>query len=257
MTRIHALSTSLLALSFVGTSAIAEEMNTEKSGWEHSVEIYALALNIRGDSTIGNLSTDVDVDPKFIMDHIDMGAMLRLEGIYNNQWGYYIDYSYMNLSASTDSVLNKNRELLKGKAEIRQGVLEAKGFKRYQYDFGSIDYMFGIRWWDNDIDAKLYTSGGKLGTSKSINEDWVDYLIGARWITDITEQWQFHASIDAGLSGDTIFTSSVLTGVRYEMNEWSDLNMAYKSTWVDYDNEGTFTYNTASQGFLVGVGLYF
>lgn len=257
MTRIHALSTSLLALSFVGTPAIAEEMNTEKSGWEHSVEIYALALNIRGDSTIGNLSTDVDVDPKFIMDHIDMGAMLRLEGIYDNQWGYYIDYSYMNLSASTNSVLNTSLELLKGKTEIRQGVLEAKGFKRYQYDFGSIDYMFGIRWWDNDIDAKLYTSGGKLGTSKSINEDWVDYLIGARWITDITEQWQFHASIDAGLSGDTSFTSSVLTGVRYEMNEWSDLNMAYKSTWVDYDNEGTFTYNTASQGFLVGVGLYF
>ena len=257
MTRIHALSTSLLALSFVGTSTIAEEMNTEKSGWEHSVEIYALALNIRGDSTIGNLSADVDVDPKFIMDHIDMGAMLRLEGIYDNQWGYYIDYSYMNLSASTNSVLNTNLELLKGKTEIRQGVLEAKGFKRYQYDFGSIDYMFGIRWWDNDIDAKLYTTNGNLSSSKSLNEDWVDYLIGARWINDITDKWQFHASIDAGLSGDTSFTSSVLTGVRYEMNEWSDLNMAYKSTWVDYDNEGTFTYNTASQGFLVGVGLYF
>ncbi len=257
MTRIHALSTSLLALSFVGTSAIAKEMNTEKSGWEHSVEIYALALNIRGDSTIGNLSADVDVDPKFIMDHIDMGAMLRLEGIYDNQWGYYIDYSYMNLSASTNSVLNTSLELLKGKTEIRQGVLEAKGFKRYQYDFGSIDYMFGIRWWDNDIDAKLYTTNGNLSSSKSLNEDWVDYLIGARWINDITDKWQFHASIDAGLSGDTSFTSSVLTGVRYEMNEWSDLNMAYKSTWVDYDNEGTFTYNTASQGFLVGVGLYF
>ncbi|OCH15622.1 hypothetical protein [Aliivibrio sp. 1S128] len=257
MTRIHALSTSLLALSFVGTSAFSEEMNTEKSGWEHSVEIYALALNIRGDSTIGNLSADVDVDPKFIMDHIDMGAMLRLEGIYDNQWGYYIDYSYMNLSASTNSVLNTSLELLKGKTEIRQGVLEAKGFKRYQYDFGSIDYMFGIRWWDNDIDAKLYTTNGNLSSSKSLNEDWVDYLIGARWINDITDKWQFHASIDAGLSGDTSFTSSVLTGVRYEMNEWSDLNMAYKSTWVDYDNEGTFTYNTASQGFLVGVGLYF
>jgi hypothetical protein len=242
MTRIHALSTSLLALSFVGTSAIAEEMNTEKSGWEHSVEIYALALNIRGDSTIGNLSADVDVDPKFIMDHIDMGAMLRLEGIYDNQWGYYIDYSYMNLSASTNSVLNTSLELLKGKTEIRQGVLEAKGFKRYQYDFGSIDYMFGIRWWDNDIDAKLYTTNGNLSSSKSLNEDWVDYLIGARWINDITDKWQFHASIDAGLSGDTSFTSSVLTGVRYEMNEWSDLNMAYKSTWVDYGSDCSETH---------------
>ncbi len=48
-----------------------------KSG-SASFEIYALALNIRGDSTIGDLSADVDVDPSFIMDHLDMTAMVRL-----------------------------------------------------------------------------------------------------------------------------------------------------------------------------------
>jgi hypothetical protein len=251
------LSTSLLALTFLTAPASANDTNIDQSGWAHSIELYAQALNIRGDSTIGNLSTDVDIDPQFIMDHIDMGAMLRLEGIYNNQWGYYIDYSYMKLSGQSDSVLDANLNLLKGELEIRQGVMEVKGFKRYQYSFGSIDYMFGIRWWDNDIDAKLYTSVGSLNTSKNLDEDWIDYLVGARWTNELTDKWQFHASIDAGLSGDTSFTSSILTGVRYEINNWSDVNIAYKSTWVDYDNENNFVYNTATQGFLVGFAVKF
>ncbi|MFT5760266.1 MAG: hypothetical protein ACI9LM_005050 [Alteromonadaceae bacterium] len=38
-------------------------------------------MNIRGDSTTGNISADVDVDPSFIMDHLDMGVMLHFESI--------------------------------------------------------------------------------------------------------------------------------------------------------------------------------
>lgn len=246
-----------LVASAVVVSGITHGQTQEQTGWQHSVELYALALNIRGDTTIGDISTDVDVDPGFIMDHIDMGAMVRLEGVYDNQWGYFIDYSFMDLSGRSDAVLDTNLNLLKGEVEIRQGVLEAKGFKRYQYEFGSIDYMAGIRWWDNDIDAKLYTSGGVIDKSKSLNEDWVDYLVGVRWLTDLNDDWKFHASIDAGLGSDTDFTSSILTGVRYQINTWSDLNLAYKSTWIDYDNGDVFKYHTASQGFLIGWAAHF
>ncbi|MGR5061294.1 hypothetical protein [Photobacterium sp. DNB22_13_2] len=228
-----------------------------ESSWQHSFELYAMGLNIRGDSTIKNFSTDVDIDPGFIMDHIDIGAMLRLEGIYNNQWGYYIDYSFMELSGYSDAVLDKDLNLLRGNLDIRQGVLEAKGFKRYLYDFGSIDYLFGIRWWDNDIDAKLYTDGPKVDINKSLDEDWVDYLVGVRWMKQLTPFWHFHASIDAGLSSDTDFTSALLTGVRYQINHWSNIHFAYKSTWVDYDNGDTFKYNTATQGFLIGWAVQF
>ncbi|MCW8336626.1 hypothetical protein MD483_22725, partial [Vibrio sp. DBSS07] len=73
----------------------------------------------------------------------------------------------------------------------------------------------------------------------------------------LSEDWHFHASVDVGLGSDTDFTSSVLTGVRYQINSWSDLNLAYKSTWVDYDNGDVFAYNTASQGFLVGWAIQF
>jgi len=230
-----------------------------QSGWQHHVEIYALALNIRGDSEVRDKSLDIDVDPKFLMDHIDMGAMLRLEGIYNDQWGYYIDYSFMKLSGTTNNLLSGTDNLiLTSDIELRQGIFEAKGFKRYQYEFGYIDYMAGIRWWDNDIDTQFHRKDNQeLFDELSFEDDWVDYLVGVRWINPITSNWTFHISADAGLGSDTSFTSAILTGFRYQINSWSDVNLAYKSIWVDYDNDENFAYNTASQGFLVGLGLYF
>ncbi|UGA57342.1 hypothetical protein [Vibrio sp. VB16] len=257
MASISKLTASMIVLFSLSHSALADEMGVDSSGWQHSIEIYAQALNIRGDSTIGNVSTDVDVDPAFIVDHLDIGAMLRLEGIYDNQWGYYVDYSFMKLSGKSDAILGNDLSLLKGELEIRQGVLEVKGFKRYQYDFGTLDYMAGFRWWDNDINTKIYTSGGQLNANKNLDADWVDYLIGARWITDLSDHWKFHFGLDAGLGSDTDFTSAILTGARYKINSWSDLNIAYKSTWVDYDNGDDFAYDTATQGFLVGWAAHF
>lgn len=255
MAKWHYLIAPMLVVSSTVTAQEASSETSTKK-WQHSIEIYALALNIRGDTSIVNLSTDVNVDPSFIMDHLDMGAMLRLEGIYDNQWGYYVDYSFMKLSSKADSVIG-NSGLLKGEVDIRQGVLETKGFKRYHYDFGSIDYMVGFRWWDNDIDTKLYSSGGLINNSRSLDEDWIDYLIGVRWTQKLNASWQTHASLDIGLGSDTDFTSGLLLGARYQINDWSDLNIAYKSTWVDYSNPGTFSYDTASQGFLVGWAGYF
>jgi hypothetical protein len=238
------------------TNTLAETETSSIKGWQHSIEIYALALNIRGDTSIGNISTDVDVDPSFIMDHIDMGAMLHLEGI-NNAWGYYIDYSYMKLSGESDSVLGSDLNLLTGELGIRQGVLEAKGFKRYSYDFGSIDYMAGIRWWDNDIGTKLYSNNGRIDNQKDLKVDWIDYVVGARLNVDLSKEWDFYFNFDMGLSQDTSFTSSIQTGARYKINDWSSLNLAYKSTWVDYDDKEVFAYNTASQGFLIGWAAHF
>ncbi|CAM4354528.1 hypothetical protein [Vibrio agarivorans] len=247
----------LIALAAVTlpTTSFAQEQ-TVKS-WHHSFEIYGLLLNISGDTQVGTASLDVDVDPDFILDHLEMTAMVRLEGIYHNQWGYYLDYSFMKLGGDKASVTDKNLGLLAADLDIRQGVLEAKGFKRYSYDFGSVDYMFGVRWWDNDIDLRLTGQNGNINLSPSIKEDWVDYVVGARWITDLTDNWVYHLSGDIGLGKDTRLTSSIQTGFRYRFNDWSDLNLAYKSTWVDYDNEDDFAYDTASYGLLIGLGLYF
>ncbi|GLS91229.1 hypothetical protein GCM10007916_22980 [Psychromonas marina] len=247
----------VLTISILSSSHVMASEGEIDKHWNHSIELYGQALNIRGDSTVGDLSTSVDVDPRFIMDHIDIGAMLRLQGVYENNWGYYIDYAYMKLSGKSDAVLGTDLSILNAKLDIRQGVLEAKAFKRYQYEHGTLDYMFGIRWWDNDIESSLYTNNGIIDNNKNLKVDWIDYLIGIRYITELSQHWAFHFSLDAGVGSDTDFTSSIQTGVRYTINEWSDMNIAYKSTWVDYDNQDDFAYNTATQGFLIGFAVHF
>ncbi|EIK0771521.1 MULTISPECIES: hypothetical protein [Vibrio] len=250
---------SLSSLILVLPTSVALSTETQESRWRNSIEVYMLGLNIHGDTSIGRFSSEVDVDPKFIVDHLDIGAMLRFESIYQSKWGYYIDYSFMNLSGDVNNIKGAlPNARYRADIEIRQGVLEAKAFQREQYSFGKLDYMFGLRWWDNDITGKLYRNDNRVLEDRlSLQEDWVDFLVGLRLIDELSENWRFHASIDAGLGNDTHFTYAIQTGVRYRFNEWSDLNLAYKSTWVDYKNEGVFEYDTASQGLLVGLGFYF
>lgn len=58
---------------------------TTESPWEHSIELYLQAVNIGGDARVGRLPLNVDVDPKFIMDHLEMAGMFRFESINNNE----------------------------------------------------------------------------------------------------------------------------------------------------------------------------
>ncbi|EKO3820546.1 hypothetical protein NTH40_002087 [Vibrio harveyi] len=250
---------SLLSSYLITPFAMADDTYSSPSHWQHSVEIYMQALNINGDSTMGNFSTDLDVDPKFIMDHLDIGAMARLEGVYKNKWGYYLDYSFMDLNGSANNLSGILPNVTyRADLDVRQGVLEAKVFQREIHSFGMIDYMFGLRWWDNDIKGTVYRNDNRILVDRlNIKEDWVDFLVGVRWLNNLTKDWRFHASLDAGLGADTNFTYATQIGLRYHMNDWSDINLAYKSTWVDYVNKGTFEYDTASHGFLIGLGLYF
>lgn len=259
MAKASLLSLTLLSSLIAAPYVTAKDMQSSVSNWQHSVEIYMLALNINGDATMGNFSSSLDVDPKFIMDHLDIGAMARLEGVFNGKWGYYLDYSFMELSGDVNNMSGVLPNVTyRADIDIRQGVLEAKVFQREEHSFGMLDYMFGLRWWDNDIKGKVYRNDNRILADRlTIEEDWVDVLMGVRWLNDFNEDWRFHASLDAGLGADTNFTYATQIGLRYHMNAWSDINLAYKSTWVDYMNKGTFEYDTASHGLLIGLGLYF
>lgn len=184
-----------------------------------------------------------------------MGLMVHTEGVYQDTWGYSLDYSYMDLGQ--DIYLGDNqRGSLSGNAY--QGVFEAKGFKRYQYDFGTIDYMAGIRWWETKGDVSVSTNGiVGASTTGDVDVDWVDYVIGARLNLPINNAWDYYLDVDMGAGADTSFTSQMLTGFKYEVNDWSSLKLGYKAVWVDYDDEKELAYNTTTHGFTIGYAVNF
>ncbi len=247
-------SSALVTLPLLFANAAQAEKTTdvEASAWAHSIEIYAQAVNIGGDARVGNLPINVDVDPEFIMDHLEMAGMLRFESVKNNEWGYLVDYGFMELGGKRNGLFVTGLGLANADIELRQGVLELKGFNRATNGTATFDFTFGLRWWDNDGKTTIdLVNGARLAEAK-INEDWIDYVIGFRLADDISDSWRAYFNTDVGAGADTDFTSMFHAGAMYHINDWTDLNLSYRSVWVDYRNRGTFEYVTSTQGFMIG-----
>jgi hypothetical protein len=242
-----AIKSIALCCAFLPLQTIAADTDastTEVSSWDFSVELYGQLTNIDGSTQAGPIDAQLDLSTNDIFSKLKMGGMAHTEGLHSSGWGYSFDYAFMNLDADPVSGL------------LHQGVLEAKGFKRYEYDFGTVDYMAGIRWWDITLDAEM----GETGV------DWVDYVVGVRYSKQLSQDWTFETLVDAGAGTDTKFTGQVNTGVRYAINEWSELHLAYKAVWVDYDNGNEpstntdgihYGYDTVTHGVVMGWNIKF
>jgi len=64
----------------------------------------------------------------------------------------------------------------------------------------------------------------------------IDLVAGVLWLTNINLNWTFQVQADVSSFGiESDFSSSVATGVQYEISDLMTLNMKYKATWVDFD----------------------
>jgi hypothetical protein len=245
-----------LILSAVAScSLLSGAENVEESSWKYDIQLYMLAVWIKGDSQMGpaRQKFDVDVTPSDIFSNLKMGAMAHIEAHQDKGFGVWFDYAFMNLGMDAS--------LVNGSLGVYQGILE--GFATYKVPLkvGTLDYFGGVRWWHNDFDlsyAVLNTTGS---VSKTV--DWYDPVIGVRWTYPFAKNWSFKARGDIGgfgLASD--FTSVVEAGVMYDITQSWQVDMRFKSLWVDYE-EGTegkrdrFTYKTVNYGPIIGITYRF
>ncbi|MEY8213010.1 MAG: hypothetical protein RPR97_00865, partial [Colwellia sp.] len=164
-----------------------------------------MASTIEGDAGIGRVTgADVDVNFDTILENLEFGAMLHFEAHHESGWGLTIDYGFMDLGGK---VSNDNGSY--ANVEIRQGVLEALGIYRHKLSNGTLDYFAGIRWWDNDLEVDIQISAlPGDGLKREVKADWVDPIIGVRWLSEISKKWTFQAQVDVGGFGvESEFTS--------------------------------------------------
>lgn len=231
-----------------------------KDQWELSVTPYLLAPSIKGDTGAGRFINNaaVDVDSGDIFDHLDLGSMIHLEAQHQSGWGMVLDYAFMDLSSKTQSPLNSSHQI---KADVFQGTLET--FASYRTAVTSQDNMdsyAGIRWWD--IDADLELRNGTSNPSVSAGDDWIDPVVGLRWVRQWTPTWS--TALDGNIGGFGIasdFTSAITFVASYAISDGISLVAGYKALWVDYDNDedGTdhFAYDTVTHGPLIGASFKF
>ena len=240
---------STIALLLLSASANAED-------WSFQFEPYALASSIEGDASVGRATgVDVDVDMSDILEVLEMAFMGHFEAHHSNGWGVALDYGFMDLGADISGPRGGVVD-----AKVRQGVFEALLVRQSQSSGkGNLEYLAGIRWWDNDIDVEIDPAVLPGTAAFKIDEDWVDLVLGVRWSNPINDNWTFKLRGDIGGFGVTSdFTSAVSAGFHYQMTESIDLDLQYKATWVDFETgssgqPGYFQYDTVTHGPLIGV----
>ena len=229
--------------------------STSADDWSYQFEPYLWGLAIDGDVGIGRITgRDVNVDFGDVLDNLDMAFMGRFEVHHSNGWGVAFDYAYMDLS---DDLKSQRGGVLD--AQVKLGVFEALLVRRTQSGDGLIDYFAGLRWYDAGVDV-MFDPVILPGTlSAGINEDWIDPVIGVRWMNPLNEKWSFllHGDIGgAGVGSD--FTANAIAGFHYKIKESMVLDLQYKALWVDYETgtagqPGFFKYDTTTHGPIIGL----
>lgn len=245
-------TTLLSSFIFVATNGHAQD-------WEFMIEPYLMGTSIEGDFGSGRIEqAEIDVDFGTLLENLDMAGMIHMEAISPGNIGFALDYGFMDSSGGKSFDTGQGID-----ARVRQGVLEAQVFYRNQLQNASIDYIAGVRWWDNDIDIDVDLPNLEQRLSASVEEDWVDFVVGLRWYSYLSENWAFELYGDiGGLDFASEFTSTVKLGVQYKMTDLLTLDVKYKATWVDYEDgtpgePGYFSYDTVTHGPVVGLVFTF
>lgn len=243
----------IVGTMFMSTHTLADE-------WKYQLEPYVMITSIKGNASVGRITgAEVDVDFDTILDNLESAAMLHFEAHHDSGWGMAFDYGYMDLGGKVRNVNGSSVNL-----EVHQGVLELHAIYRKNIDNGYLDYFAGVRWWDNDLALEVnITALPSDGFNRKVKSDWIDPVVGVRWLKNINKELTFLAQIDVGGFGiESDFTSSVQTGIHYKISNLLTLNIKYKATWVDF-TEGEkgmpnyFQYDTVTHGPVIGLVFNF
>ena len=159
-------------------------LSLAKDKWVFTIVPYALFPYIKGDTTTGVAEdTDIDVDPGDILDSLGSGGMIYVEAFHENSFGASLSYAFMDLSDKGSGP----KGFTSAEVDIYQGIFEGYLYYRMKTETGPIDVFSGIRHWDIDVD--LDYKGIVDSENHDGGDDWVDPIVGARWMPQISEDW--------------------------------------------------------------------
>jgi hypothetical protein len=226
--------------------------STAQAGeWKHEFAPYVWGAAMEGQSGIGPVTVDVDVSFSDIVDNLETG----FQGVYRgtkDRVSVTVDLVYMGLGATG----NGPEGYVRGDVDMDQVALEVAG----GYEVLERLVVFGaLRY--NDISMEIDTSG-PLGTrSASLDEDWIDPVIGAHYTIPFADKWSFTLRGDIGGFGvGSDFAWQAIGSVRWQANDRLGVVGAYRYFEMDYENGSGadyFKYDMATSGPGVGVVFTF
>lgn len=227
-----------------------------ENGWKYSVTPYAWLIAMHNKATIHDHSAETNIYFSDIFNTMDMGGELHFEA-KKEKWGFFIDPTYLKISAN--GTLSDGRDVRMTAEEwlVEFGGLYQLG--KWSLDerksrFITLDALAGGRFFS--IKTDLDTSS-PINPSKST--DWLDPIIGARVIADITDRMLLTVWADVGgfgVGSDFSYNVSGLLGYRFTRTITG--LAGYRVLYSDYKaGSNSVRYLTTLHGPIIGLSFSF
>ena len=243
------IALTVLAVGLICSSAYGQEEIDTSDKWEIRLMPYVWFLSIDAEGTVGgnlrSFSGDVDLGFDDIVDHLDFGAMGRVEA-WKGKWGLTFDGLFLNLSA--DKSFQGRLANASLDADVRIGSVDfGLAYRLFEQRFGNenkqslaFEPYGGLRYTylRQKVDVTVDIPGvGSAGRTLGTSEDWVEPFVGGRVIWGLNDKLTINIRGDAGgfgIGSASDLQWQIAGGVDYKLSENMTLNAGYRYLELDY-----------------------
>jgi hypothetical protein len=286
------------AALIAAASASNGAASAESSGWEVRLTPYLWATSIEGEQGLGRLpDADIDIAFRDLFESIDFAAMGRVEA-QAGPWTLFGDVFFATLGADAAFDVTFGPFTLgpvtvgpfevgpRGRRTIGPFTFEriigpfseTIEFDLKQdvdiYEFGamyrvgegslggqdrhwSVEVLGGARY--TDVELRISSRGPFAVRSASVEEDWIDPIVGGQVAMDLTPKWELVARGDVGGFGvGSDFQWNVLGGLTYRFHPTTNVFLGYRALYQDYETGSgreRFLWDITQHGPLLALEL--
>jgi opacity protein-like surface antigen len=191
------------------------ETDSDQGGWKFGGAAYLWAAGVEGTDTAGD---EIDVSFSDIVEDLD-GGLMGIISAQKGRWTLLADIIYLSIHQETSSTANLIGTPSKIDVDVKmKGFISTfgVGYRVIDDDGASLDLLAGARYFKLDLDLETDIEGSK--TKGSDSGDFLDGIIGAKVLIDLSDKWYLSCTADVG-TGDSKLTWQVWPGVGYRLEK--------------------------------------
>jgi len=231
----------------------AEDNAEAQKDWQFQLApFYLWTWTVSGDMTVRDTTADVDVDLTDLVDNLQGALVANFQGFYKNKWGFLFDYNYARFAENT------YQGPLYLDVNMTMQLLEFDGLYRLSPKADHfLDIKAGMRYIGLDPTVKIYAP--RRYNKVDNKQDWVDPVVGLRWI------WQFADQLQLALLGDiggfgvgSEFTWQGAATIDWKPFQHVSFRGGYRAIYADYEDGSRYSpdyfhYDATIHGPMLGV----
>jgi hypothetical protein len=250
--------------------------------WTLSFTPYGWLPGLNGNTTVKGRTTDIDVGPFKVLEHIDGVPWMSYTEARAGRFGLYNDIVYAPIGADADRARSFGGLALDAavSVDIEQTILEFGAtyeISRWNAFGGStaLDVLAGARYWHQQVAINLALTAtldvrglaitGERAIARAGDVDWVDPLVGLRLRHELAPGHELVLRGDVGgfdagsrFSWNVVGAYSFRIGVSHGVT-YSGV-LGYRALSVDFEKGSGLTryeYDVVQHGPILGLSLNF